>query len=141
MPTTGPQPDSPLTPRQARFVSEYLVDLNGRQAAIRAGYSPRTANEQAARLLTKANIQAAVEAGRAAQAQSAELTADWIIRRLKEEAQLTGEGASHAARVKALELLGKRLALWVDRKQVEAGVVMAVTEEIVDAGPQDGPAP
>ncbi len=41
---------SSLTPRQARFVKEYLVDLNGTQAARRAGYSSRTANEQAARL-------------------------------------------------------------------------------------------
>ena len=39
-----------LTPKQARFAQEYLVDLNGTQAAIRAGYSQRTANELAARL-------------------------------------------------------------------------------------------
>ena len=38
-----------MTPRQRRFVDEYLLDLNATQAAIRAGYSPRTANEQGAR--------------------------------------------------------------------------------------------
>ncbi|RUA04278.1 MAG: terminase small subunit, partial [Candidatus Neomarinimicrobiota bacterium] len=32
-----------LTPKQDRFVAEYLVDLNATQAALRAGYSPRTA--------------------------------------------------------------------------------------------------
>jgi phage terminase small subunit len=32
-----------LTPKQARFVEEYIVDLNGKQAAMRAGYSPKTA--------------------------------------------------------------------------------------------------
>lgn len=47
---------SELTARQWRFITEYLVDLNGTQAAIRAGYSPKTANEQAARLLAKASI-------------------------------------------------------------------------------------
>jgi phage terminase small subunit len=40
-----------MTPRQQRFLDEYLVDLNATQAAIRAGYSTRTANEQGARLL------------------------------------------------------------------------------------------
>ena len=39
-----------MTPRQQRFVDEYLLDLNATQAAIRAGYSARTANEQGTRL-------------------------------------------------------------------------------------------
>ena len=42
-----------LTAKQARFVEEYLVDLNGTQAAIRAGYSPKTAAATASRLLRK----------------------------------------------------------------------------------------
>lgn len=46
-----------LTDKQKAFCQEYLVDLNGTQAAIRAGYSKRTANEQAARMLAKASIQ------------------------------------------------------------------------------------
>jgi len=50
-----------LTPKQQRFVEEYLVDLNGTQAAIRAGYSPKTANEQAARLLADVSIQGVVD--------------------------------------------------------------------------------
>lgn len=40
-----------MTDKQARFCEEYMIDLNATQAAIRAGYSPKTANEQAARLL------------------------------------------------------------------------------------------
>lgn len=53
-----------LTPRQARFVEEYLVDLNATQSAIRAGYSARTAKAIASRLLTYVNVAAAVTAGR-----------------------------------------------------------------------------
>ena len=41
--STGGEQGSGLTPRQARFVKEYLVDLNGTQAAIRAGYNEKTA--------------------------------------------------------------------------------------------------
>lgn len=53
-----------LTPKQERFVEEYLVDLNATQAAIRAGYSPRTADRQGPRLLGNAGVQAAIAAGR-----------------------------------------------------------------------------
>lgn|SRR3990167_164180 len=50
-----------LTNKQAKFVAEYLIDRNGTQAAKRAGYSPRTSNEQAARLLAKASVRSAVD--------------------------------------------------------------------------------
>jgi len=46
-----------LNDRQKRFCEEYLIDFNGTQAAIRAGYSVKTANEQSSQLLTKLNIQ------------------------------------------------------------------------------------
>lgn len=46
-----------LNEKQKQFCEEYIIDLNGTQAAIRAGYSAKTANEQAAQLLAKLNIQ------------------------------------------------------------------------------------
>jgi phage terminase small subunit len=49
-----------LTNRQQQFVDEYLIDLNATQAAIRAGYSPRTANEQAGRLLVNVSVSDAI---------------------------------------------------------------------------------
>lgn len=49
-----------MSPRQAAFVAEYLVDRNATHAAIRCGYSPRTATAQASRLLSKVNIQAEI---------------------------------------------------------------------------------
>ena len=54
--------DARLTPKQARFVAEYLVDLNGKQAAVRAGYSRATAEQQASRLLRNAQVRAAIDA-------------------------------------------------------------------------------
>ena len=73
-----------LTPRQSMFVKEYLVDLNGTQAAIRSGYSPRTANEQAARLLANVNISDAVASGMAKRAAKVEINADYVLARLAE---------------------------------------------------------
>lgn len=49
-----------LNEKRQRFVDEYLIDLNGTQAAIRAGYSVKTANEQAARLLANVSVQQAI---------------------------------------------------------------------------------
>lgn len=46
-----------LNEKQKRFVSEYIIDLNAKQAAIRAGYSPKTAEVQASRLLSLVKVQ------------------------------------------------------------------------------------
>ena len=54
-----------ITPKQQRFVDEYLIDLNATQAAIRAGYSPKTANRKGNRLLSKVDIQQAIEQAKA----------------------------------------------------------------------------
>jgi phage terminase small subunit len=56
-----------LTPKQNRFVEEYLLDLNPTQAAIRAGYSVRTATQQASLLLQSTEIAAAIQAAKLAQ--------------------------------------------------------------------------
>lgn len=108
-----------LTPRQAAFVREYLVDLNGAQAAIRAGYSPDAAKEQAARLLTNANVAAAVEAGKAARASRVQVTADDVIRILLKEATADDGPTCKTGRVKAAELLGKHLAMFTEASKVE----------------------
>src|SRR5215213_1985099 len=71
-----------LTARQARFVEEYLVDLNATQAAIRAGYSARTANEQASRLLANVSVAAAISEALAARAERTQITADQVVEEL-----------------------------------------------------------
>lgn len=68
-----------LEPKQARFVSEYLVDLNATQAAIRAGYSRRSAQMQGSRLLSNAMVSAAVAAGQAVQIKKIETSAERVL--------------------------------------------------------------
>ena len=77
-PKTGPA----MTAQQRAFVDEYLVDLNGTQAAIRVGYSPRTARQQGVRLLSYASIKAAVEAAIEARNQRTEITQDKVLTEL-----------------------------------------------------------
>jgi len=71
-----------LTPKQQRFVEEYLVDLNATQAAIRAGYSKKTAKATGHENLTKPDIAKAVEAGRKAMAEKAGVSAERVVNEL-----------------------------------------------------------
>jgi phage terminase small subunit len=71
-----------LTARQQRFVDEYLIDLNATQAAIRAGYSPKTARSISNENLTKPDIQAAIEKGMQARSGRVEITQDMVLREL-----------------------------------------------------------
>jgi len=68
-----------LTPKQQRFVDEYLVDLNATQAAIRAGYSPKTAKQAGHEALTKPDVQAAVSAAQEKRSQRTGITADVVL--------------------------------------------------------------
>lgn len=71
-----------LTPRQERFCLEYVVDMNGTQAAIRAGYSFDAAKEQACRLLTKANIKDYIATLKAQKEKELAVDASWVLRNL-----------------------------------------------------------
>lgn len=71
-----------LTKKQKLFVDEYLIDLNGTQAAIRAGYSPNSAKEIASENLAKPNIRACVDAALAERSRRTGVNADRVIREL-----------------------------------------------------------
>jgi phage terminase small subunit len=68
-----------LTPKQERFVEEYLIDMNATQAAIRAGYSKATAEAQGSRLLSNVKIAAAVSAAKAERSARTNITQDMIL--------------------------------------------------------------
>ena len=68
-----------LTLKQARFLEEHLVNLNGKAAAIRAGYSQRTAEVQASQLLRNSKIRVALEDAMQARSKRTQVTADRVI--------------------------------------------------------------
>lgn len=77
----GPK-ELPLTEKARRFCSEYLIDLNATQAAIRAGYSQRTANEQAVRLMKDSRVMARIAEGMKERAKRTEITQDRVLQEL-----------------------------------------------------------
>jgi phage terminase small subunit len=98
-----------LPPKQARFVEEYLTDFNGAQAAIRAGYSPKTARVQASKMLAKVSIREALLRRRQEITDANELTPEKVIAELERIAfarmdTYTKWGASGVALIASDEL-------------------------------------
>ena len=71
-----------LREKQQLFVDEYLIDLNGTQAAIRAGYSAKTANEQASRMLANVSIQQAISEKMAERSKRTGVNQDRVVQEL-----------------------------------------------------------
>ncbi len=131
-----------MNAKQKRFCDEYLVDCNATQAAIRAGYSARTANEQAARLLANVSIKAYIDEKmeqlhneRTADAQEVLEYLTAVMRGQQTEQTLisVGDGVQKIGnievgardRLKAAELIGKRFGLFKEGLEL-AGVLPVV---------------
>lgn len=71
-----------MTKKQKRFAEEYLIDLNATQAAIRAGYSPDTANEQGSRLLANVSVSNEINRAVAERSKRTGVNADRVVREL-----------------------------------------------------------
>ncbi len=94
-----------LSAKQEAFCREYLVDLNGTRAAIRAGYSEKTAEQQASRLLTKVKVKEKVAELKAEVSKKTLCTVEWVVNGLMEEAQSVAEDSTSSSRVSALKAL------------------------------------
>ena len=104
-----------LTPKQQRFVEEYLIDLNATQAAIRSGYSEKTARKIGSENLTKLDIQEAIQEAQESLSNKTQLTIDIVVNGLLKEAQDYAEGSTQSARVSAWAHLGKHLGMFKDK--------------------------
>jgi len=141
-----------LTPKQEMFVKEYLVDLNATQAAIRAGYSKKTADRIGPELLGKTCVARAIEEANQKRAEKLELSAEWVLENLKNvavrcqqaepvmvfdfstkemvetgEYQFDSKGAN-----RALELIGKHLGIFEDRFRLSGSVGVKIVDDVDD---------
>ena len=104
-----------LTPKQQRFVEEYLIDLNATQAAIRSGYSEKTAAVIGAENLIKPNIAKAIAEAQEKLSNKAQVTVEMVVQGLLNEAKDLSEGSTQSARVSAWAHLGKHLGMFKDK--------------------------
>ena len=104
-----------LTPKQQRFVEEYLIDLNATQAAIRAGYSEKTAQEIGSENLSKPMVAKAIAEAQEKLSNKAQVTVEMVVQGLLNEAKDLSEGSTQSARVAAWAHLGKHLGMFKDK--------------------------
>lgn len=158
-----------LTTKQQKFADEYLIDLNATQAAIRAGYSSKTAEQQGSRLLSNAKVRAYIDERMAELSKRTGVNQERIIRELariafldptrlvnmsdatiKDEAseddtaaiasvkvkEVSGDIDSierevrFADKIKALELLGKRFGMWIDKQQLDVQGAVQIVDDV-----------
>lgn len=101
-----------LTPKQAAFVQEYLLDLNATQAAIRAGYSRKRASETAYQLLQKTTVSEAIQKAQSERAKRVTRQADDVLRDIYETGQEARARGQFNATLKALELEGRHIGMF-----------------------------
>jgi len=158
-----------LTPKQQRFADEWLIDMNGTAAAIRAGYSVKSAEVTASKLLRNVKVRAYIDQRMAEHSRRTGVTQDRIIRELARiafldptqlvdmdtaellsdaveddraaiasvkvktmsgEAEMVEREIKFADKLKALELLGKRFGMWVDKQQVDIQSVVQIVDDV-----------
>lgn len=140
-----------MTAKQQRFCDEYLIDLNATQAAIRAGYSERTAYSTAAENMTKPVIKDYISARMAEKEEALIAKQDEVLKYLTAvmrgetesstvviEAQEDGTTAARemqkrpaeSERLRAAELLGKRYGLYTDKVDVGGSVGVVIVDDI-----------
>lgn len=125
-------PPAKLNPKQERFVAEYPIDLNATQAAIRAGYSPKTAHVQGCNLLKHPKVSLAIQERLKDRVEKTGVTADYVLTSIVEvidrcrqaepvkdhNGNPTGEWTFQAGpALKGLELLAKHLGMFIERSE------------------------
>lgn len=158
-----------LTAKQQKFADEYLIDLNATQAAIRAGYSSKTAKEIGSENLSKPNIRAYIDERMAVLSRRTGVNQERIMRELariafldptklvdmdsaalkedtsdddraaiasvkvktmKGDVDMVEREVKFADKLKALELLGKRFGMWIDKQQVDVQGAVQIVDDI-----------
>jgi phage terminase small subunit len=152
-----------LTAKQERFIQEYLIDLNATQAAIRSGYSAKTADKIGSQLLGKTRVAQAIAAAQQKRSERTQITADYVLTTIQETVERCKQAAPVLDRkgeqvyvegpdgrlvpaytfepqavLKGAELLGKHLKLFTEKTELSGpeGGAIALTMEQIAANPK-----
>ncbi|MGC9371103.1 MAG: terminase small subunit [Paracoccaceae bacterium] len=124
-----------LSPREALFCQEYLVDLNGKQAAIRAGYAPGSAEVQASRLLSRDKVQKEIARLQEARSKRTEITQDEVLRRLWDQATADVNALVQHRRCACRYCYGIDHAFqWTTERAYREALEIAVFEKVAGEG-------
>ena len=127
-----------LTPKQQRFVEEYLIDLNATQAAIRAGYSEKTAQEIGSENLSKPMVAKAIAEAQEKLSNKAQVTVEMVVQGLLNEAKDLSDGSTQSARVAAWAHLGKHLGMFKDKVEHSGKLEIESLSSLMDELSKEG---
>lgn len=124
-----------LTDKQIRFCEEYLLDNNGTQAAIRAGFSAQSASQGAANLLAKPHVRAYLEQLRDELRETTKMSREKVVFMLLQAHADARDDKQRGAQVRAAELIGKSLGIFVDvtKDETEKGERASVIAQLKSA--------
>lgn len=132
------------------FAREYIIDLNATQAAIRAGYSEKTARSQGQRLLTNVDVSARIQELKEERIEKVEVRSEWVIQELidvykccrapepvtkwdysEKKMVETGEYIFDSkGAINSLQLLGKHIGMFNDNKPINVNVGVQIVDDI-----------
>ena len=124
-----------LTHKQQRFIDEYLLDLNATKAAIRAGYSAKTARQMGAENLSKPAISEAIATSIQQRNTQARVDSDWVLSQAIKLYEMAWERSDLRTALRALEMIGKHVDVQAFKERVEVEKVdhAAILEERIAA--------
>jgi phage terminase small subunit len=126
-----------MTGKQKAFVREYLVDLNAKEAAVRAGYAESVAARTGYKLLHKPEVRAEVDLHQQARAERVQITQDDVLEGLIENAREARAANQYSASTQAWGLVGKHLGMFTERVEHSGGGGGPIRIEVVYADADD----
>lgn len=120
----------PLNDKQQRFVQEYIKDLNATQAAIRAGYSARTAHSQGPRLLDHVGVSRAIDQAKRERSEKTKIDAEWVLKELQVQYHKADGEDERQHALRSLDLIGKHVSVQAFREQLEVTETTTLAEKL-----------
>ena len=117
-----------LNPKQQKFCDEYLIDMNATQAAIRAGYSKKTAKEQASRLLTNVHVKEYVSKKQEKLQNKTAITIENVVNFINEVSQEAREDGDKNNALKGADMLMKHLGAYNADKSEDKSTKVVIVE-------------
>lgn len=137
MPEDKKQTKKKAPDKQIQFAQEYVIDFNGKQAAIRAGYSEKTAESQASRLLRTVKVRSEIERLLEDPIGKRNETRERVLAELEHMAYSADDDDAKRDKIRALELLLKMHGLLTDRVDVSGGLSLEVKQTVVKGEVKD----
>jgi phage terminase small subunit len=106
-----------LTPKEAQFIDEWLIDKNASRAALAVGYSKATAAKTGYQILQKPHIQRAVKRALDEQQRRTLITADAVLRNIQRISEKAEAAGRYDAAIRGQELLGKHYKLFTEKHE------------------------